>query len=425
MTAYGIELRRSPLRWWFPLLVVVDLAALFGRSRWWIGEWPQTSAQAQIPAFYFASLLCASAAWTGGRVSRNRMDSQMEVAARPRWQVELMLLSATLTYGLAAYGIGIVVAAAVSFPKAGPGFLWPSYLLLGAALLVTFAGAGHVVGRLTRSSFAGPVLCGLGSLVFIAWVASPHALEFFVLNGEPFQTIAWPALGARCLVAVLLVVAACLLKQRSPLSTGRVWADSGRPVRAAVLVILLGASAFGLASGGPTLVARKEPSRPVCTSGTPRICLWPEDRKYLSEAENMANRLRHLPHEFFTVPSAFYEQGLRGSRQTYEDFYILEGSMWDPAATMASTITNASWPKGPGCLSPGDAPITPQYRQALNELDMWLAMRIFGGGVPSRIHGGPPGVDLKFIAQIINRPEADQIAWVAQRKGIVRHAFCG
>jgi hypothetical protein len=147
MGLYLVELRRSPLRWWLPVFVLVDVAAVFGRSQWWIGVWPQASAAAQIPSLFFAPVLAAGAAWSASRARRYRMTDQLAAAALPGWRVEVVQLAATLTYGLVAYLVGMVAAAAVSAPDAGPGFLWPGYVVLGACVIVASAAVGHVAGR--------------------------------------------------------------------------------------------------------------------------------------------------------------------------------------------------------------------------------------------------------------------------------------
>ncbi|MCQ4046051.1 hypothetical protein ACFOSC_02510 [Streptantibioticus rubrisoli] len=119
----------------------------------------------------------------------------------------------------------------------------------------------------------------------------------------------------------------------------------------------------------------------------------------------------------------FYERGLRGMRDSYDDFYIMDGSMWDPSVTIAGSIMAASRPKG--CPLPIGPRITDQFKQAEAELNVWLAMRIFGGGVPAGMHGGPPNVDLNAVARVVTQPEGAQVEWAQQRIETIHHAFCG
>ncbi|MFF0389246.1 hypothetical protein ACFYS8_11180 [Kitasatospora sp. NPDC004615] len=129
--AYRTELRRSPLRWVFPVLVAVVLLVLFGRDRSWIGVWSQASAAAQIPAFYLGPAMAGAAAWAAA--ARRRAGVVVGfAAARPSWRIEAVQVAAGLTYGLAAYAVGVLTAVAVTVRDGGPGFWWPGYVLLGA-----------------------------------------------------------------------------------------------------------------------------------------------------------------------------------------------------------------------------------------------------------------------------------------------------
>ncbi|MER8184770.1 hypothetical protein [Kitasatospora sp. NPDC094015] len=419
MIGYRTELRRSPLRWWFPLLVLLDLAAIFGRGRWWIGEWPMTSVQAQIPAFYLAPLLAAAAAWAAGRTGRNGLRDQLAAAARPRPQVEFAQLAAALTYGLLAYALGAAVAAGVSLPTAGPGFLWPGYLLLGAALMVSFAAAGHLAGRTFPGGFATPVACGLGGFIVIAWAAGPQQLGLFAINGAPFRTVSWPALAVRLALAGLLLAGAVGLRRPGGRSAGR------RALAAVAFGAALVVVTVALTVTVPLQVDRAAPAQPLCTTGAPTICLWPEDRNQLLRAQAMADRMRQLPTALVTLPARpIAELGLgRGGSRDPEGFYVLEGDMWDPAQTMAGDIMEASRPQG--CPDPAVSAFTPEFYRASGELMMWLTMRIYGGPMPATMHGGPPSVDLGAVADVVRGTDAEQLAWAGQRSEVIHRAYCG
>lgn len=104
--ALRVEIRRSPMRWVFPLLLALDLGMLFGRDTLWIGVWPQASVAAQNPAWFIAPVVAASAAWSAGRLSRARASEQLAVAPRPGWQREAVQLTATLVYGWTVLATG-------------------------------------------------------------------------------------------------------------------------------------------------------------------------------------------------------------------------------------------------------------------------------------------------------------------------------
>ncbi|MFH8383560.1 hypothetical protein ACH4E7_21875 [Kitasatospora sp. NPDC018058] len=322
--------------------------------------------------------------------------------------------------------IGIIVASVVSLATAGSGYPWPSYLLLGAALLIGFASVGHIAGSWIKSQFTAPLVSGFGSLILIAWAGSPTALGLYAITGSPFQQVSPTALTARCLVAVILATAAILVQRRFPVANSRMRNKlTSRGVPMAAFCALLVVSVLGLEATSPLQEDRAGSPTPVCTGGNPKICLWSEDQKYLAEANSMAERMQKLPAGSFVIPEAFFERGLRGRGHTYQDFYILEGSMWDPSETLASGILYASRPSGPGCSFPKGPRMTENFRTSDSELLVWLSMRIFGGTQPSDMHGGPPGVDSGAITQLLSQPEDTQAKWVQERVEAIHRAYCG
>ncbi|WP_441251317.1 ABC transporter permease [Kitasatospora sp. McL0602] len=421
MRIYWIEVRRSPLRWWLPVLLALDFAAIFGRSQWWIGVWPQASVAAQLPSLYFGPALAASATWTAGRARRAGINEQLGASARPAWQLELAQLAATLSYGTLVYLIGAAAAAAVSLSDAGPGFLWPGYLLLGFGVMIGCAGLGHVVGRWSSSPYAASAVCGLGCFVFLGWVGNPSALDLFMLSGDPFIKVAVSPLLVRLalgcgLAAIAVLVARPTFRRHG---RGRWQTTPARRFTALGVVVAFVLAAVAVGPAGRIRVQRAAAANPVCSETVPRVCLWPEDRKYLPEATAMAARMSKIPAGMFTVPGDFYEQGLRSSQPN--DFYILEGSLWDPAISMGSAIVQSEIP--PLCLAV-DNETMERIGLASGELSMWLAARIYGAGRPVNMHGGPPGVDMEFIARLTTQPEEAQIAWAQQRLQTLHSVSC-
>lgn len=204
LNAYRIELRRSPLLTAFPVMIALDLLVLFGRSRYWIGVWPEASVAAQVVTLFLGPVLSGVSAWQAGRSSRAGMPETVLAAARPFWRIEAARLAATLTLGFLAYLVGCLTAVAVSIGEAGPGFLWPSYLLLGASTLIIFASVGHLAGRWWPSAAFTPVVCALGC--FISMLALPF--RFNVLAGPPDQHLRPLPVAVRLLFALALAVLA-------------------------------------------------------------------------------------------------------------------------------------------------------------------------------------------------------------------------
>ncbi|HEX5741063.1 MAG TPA: hypothetical protein VFY17_05845, partial [Pilimelia sp.] len=139
MNAYRVELRRHPLRWWIPVLAGAAAFMMFGRSRDWIGVWPQASAAVQLSAPAMAPLLAGCVAWG---MARLRGENGPYAAARPTWQARAAQAAAALTYAVGVYLAAAVAAVTVSGRLAGPGLLWPSYLALGCSLLLLATAVG-------------------------------------------------------------------------------------------------------------------------------------------------------------------------------------------------------------------------------------------------------------------------------------------
>lgn len=422
----GIELWRSPMRLWFPGLVALDLAVLFGRSHWWIGVWPQASAAAQIPAFYLGPAVAVGAAWSAGRVSRRGASLQVETAARPRWQIEAAQLTGTLGWALTAYLVGFVAADLVTVPDGGPGQLWLGYLVLGATVVVGCAALGHLVGRWSSSQVFAPMVCGLVCFIFLASFSG--GLDLFLLVGDPATTLSAKALAGRVLLALALVLVAVLVPRPGP-DWFAPW-STPKVVRATAAVAILVVALSSFWSSGALVEARAAPAAPLCTDTRPTMCLWPEERKYEPVFAAMATRIDALPASIFRSPASFSEQGLLPPTGHYEDgaplyngsFYILEGSTWDAGVTIADGILRESI--GPACAA---AEPTEQNRltQSYGELSVWLTARITGAGQPSQIHGGPPGVDVRAVGELIRRPESEQVAWVRDHIRAIHAVRCG
>lgn len=418
MRMYWIELRRSPLLWCIPLLITVDLAAIFGRSRWWIGVWPQASAAAQIPSIFFAPVFAAAAAWAVSRSLRRGVAEQRSAAARAGWKIELTQFAATLTYGLATYLVGAIAAAIVTVKDGGPGFLWPSYLLLGAATITICAAIGHCVGTWTQSAYAAPVICGLACFVFLGSLGRLFGL--FVLSGPPDAQIEPGVVAARLFFAAILIVIATLGRPTTrrqfrgwAKSRNFLWVRATSAVAAPLALIALPAT-------GPVQTERPAPSHPSCSTGSPRVCVWPEDRKYLPQLTKMAARLADIPQDWVKTPEAFYERGLRGPMESANDFEVVEGNMWLAVPSMVGNVIQAS-------VVDDCSEIREDSQQkvsmAMFELQVWLEFRATGAMERTGVYGGPP-VDHAAISAVARESEAAQAAWTSERLELIREAPC-
>ncbi|MGW2262268.1 DUF7224 domain-containing protein [Streptomyces sp. NPDC001780] len=425
LSVYRIELRRSPLLTALPLMLLVDLVVLFGRSRYWIGVWPEASAATQVVSLFLGPVLAAVSAWQAGRSSRTGMPDFLLAAARPGWRAEAQRLAATLTLGFVAYGTGAATAAAVSFGEAGPGFLWPSYLLLGVATLTLFAAVGHLVGRWWPSPAYAPVVCALGGFVFLLAVGQNYG--FFVLSGSPDVTTRPLPIALHLILAVALAALAVSAPQ---LPKGR-WDVPRRPQPrqargAAVCAAALALSAVAaLPAAGEVREARSasvvEPLCDRAEANAPEVCVWPEHRKYLPELTAMAHRLATIPQPWITPPATFYEEGLRRSEYGDAGFGIAEGHVRAAAIAMAGQTSMQSLSR---CLPPRDAR---RAWQASDRIDLWLEYRAMGidpAAADKGLHTTGAVDTQQFASEVVTLSEPEQTEWISQERAHLRKAGC-
>jgi hypothetical protein len=414
VNAYRIELRRSPLLIAFPVMIAVDLVVLFGRSRYWIGVWPEASVAAQVVTLFLGPVLAGVSAWQAGRSSRTGMPESLLAAARPGWRIETARLAATLTLGFLAYGIGCLTAAAVSFADAGPGFLWPSYLLLGASTLIIFASVGHLAGRWWPSAAFTPIVCALGC--FVSMLALPF--RFNVLAGPPDQHLHPLPVAIRLLFAFVLAV---LAVTAPPLrrSAERQMARWGTPPR--VRVVAIGAAAASLAAllAVPAAGELREdrPASavvPLCDraeESAPRVCVWPEHRKYLPELTRMAQRLGQSAQ--MKAPGEFYEFGLRRTKWGDRGFDIAEGHVRTAAIAMADRVFTESIGR---CRPPRKER---RAWEAMDNIRLWLEYRSTGQDpavADKGLHMTGVSAAKREATKAARMPAAEQQNWLAQER---------
>ncbi|GAA2648360.1 MULTISPECIES: DUF7224 domain-containing protein [Streptomyces] len=416
LNAYRIELRRSPLLTAFPVMIGVDLLVLFGRSRYWIGVWPEASVAAQVVTLFLGPVLAGVSAWQAGRSSRVGMPETLLAAARPNWRIEAARLAATLTLGFLAYAIGCLTAAVISFSEAGPGFLWPSYLLLGASTLIIFASVGHLAGRWWPSATFTPIVCALGC--FISMLALP--IKFNVLAGPPDQHLRPLPVAVRMLFALALAtlaVTAPRLRTSAERQMPR-WATS--PYIRSAAIGSTAASSIALAallSSGELRVERPaSATAPVCDraeEGAPQVCVWPEHRKYLPELTAMAQRLGQPVQPSLKSPEEFYEFGLRRTKWGDRGFDIAEGHVRTAAIAMADQVFTQSLGI---CIPPQNET---RAWQAMDNIHLWLEYRSTGQDpavADQGLHMEGVSAAQREATKATRMPAADQQKWLAEER---------
>ncbi|WP_371792344.1 ABC transporter permease [Streptomyces sp. NBC_01471] len=424
LKAYRIELRRSPLLTAFPVMVAVDLLVLFGRSQYWIGVWPEASVAAQIVTLFLGPILAGVSAWQAGRSSRARVPEFLLAAARPGWRIEATRLAATLTLGFVAYGVGCLTAAAVSLHDAGPGFLWPSYLLLGAATLIMFASVGHLAGRWWPSAGFTPIVCALGC--FISMLALPFRFE--VLAGPPDTHLQVQPTVVRMLFALALVVLAVTAPPRrrraereTPFRRSS-WHIKGAAVGALVCSLT---ALFAIPAAGELSADRPaSATAPLCdrvNESTSRVCVWPEHRKYLPDLTRMVQRLGETGQHQFKAPDTFYEYGLRRIALGDRGFDIAEGHVRTAAIAMADQVFTESFGL---CRPPANER---QALMAIDNIHLWLEYRAMGEDpavADKGLHQEGVSAAQREATKAARMSSADQRKWVSHERSHLRENWC-
>ncbi|MEE1751835.1 ABC transporter permease [Streptomyces sp. SP18CS02] len=417
LNTYRIELRRSPLLTAFPVMIAVDLAVLFGRSQYWIGVWPEASVAAQIVTLFLGPMLAGVSAWQAGRSSRAGMPDFLLAAARPGWRIEAVRLGATLTLGFLAYGIGCLTAAAVSLGDAGPGFLWPSYLLLGAATLVIFASVGHLAGRWWPSPGFTPVVCALGC--FISMLSLPF--EFDVLAGPPDTHLRPLPVAVRLLLALALAVLA-VTAPPLPQKAGRQMPRRKFPRHTSAVAIVSAVSSFVALAAVPAAgeLRGERPAsatEPLCDRAdehAPRVCVWPEHRKYLPELTRMAQRLDGPALPRAMGPYEFYEFGLRRTAWGDRGFDITEGHVRTAAIAMADQVFTTAFGR---CRPPQDER---RAWHAIDNIHLWLEYQAMGqdpAAADKGLHIEGVSAAQREATEAARMTPAEQQKWIAQERG--------
>lgn len=425
-SAFWAELRRSPLRWWLPVLALVNVAVL-ASNQGWASAWPRASAEALRPVVFLGPLVAAGAAWSAARSGLPGVSDRTRSSARAGWMPDAAQLTGSAVIGLVGYLTGVAYAAFASFAQAGPGFLWPGYVLLGAAATVACAAIGHIAGRVTGSRFGAPVAAGGGCLILMMAFSSLLGLtgNGNAVAGDPAFAVKPVALATRLLLGLGLTATAVSLPSLLGRGTGR-WQPELQRWSAGAVGVAVVAAAAALTPTQQVLQARAAPAAPDCTATVPRICLWPEDRSYLKDVTALAVRAGQLPPGEFRVPATFYEQGVEpGDSSGFSlDFGSVSDNMWFVATAMTYDVMSSTF-GSQACFPPSMSQVSyDKLHQSSFLLVQWLSTRIFGGPQPSTVFGGPPGVDPIAIGRLAKEPEAAQAAFVRTQATVQDKYVC-
>ena len=337
-----LELRRSILPWFLPLIVALFWFDSFRGS---LGGPPLWSARTFFSlgqghdVIDFGPLVAGVAAWAGSREFRRHTTDLVAVTPVPRWAARLTAWVALMCWIEATFlaCVGLMFWADARQGTWGGPPLWP--VAAGAAAVAAFATLGFALGALLPGRFTAP-LAAFGA--FVALVISSHIgfsqrstswAEILPVNGQgliKYDTGVFYPFQPDVSIARLIFTGGLILAALGALGLPR---DSAcrRLRQAAAAVTVVGLAAVGTAVGlagtarleahGIVIAAlhdaasdRPIPYTPVCASAGIPVCVHPGFRSYLPEVTAalspvlaQVSGLPGAPARVSQVPSSYLE----------------------------------------------------------------------------------------------------------------------
>ncbi|MFC4058671.1 hypothetical protein ACFOWE_10220 [Planomonospora corallina] len=400
------ELRRSSARWAFLLLLALGGGLMAAWGQGWYLVWPEASVMAANAATYFAAaVLAGMAAWSAQRGVRYGMRDQLLLVARRPWQVESAHLLAILVYAWSGLLVFAAVAVLAASGSAGPGFLWPSYLLLVFTTLTVCVASGYVAGRLRPSRITAPVVAV--AVIVVQFLTPTNApFDFSVVTGPARLELNSGVLLARSVLAAAVVCLAVLL----PFLWNRPRASR---IRLAALPVGMAGLLAWVVLSGPLQIARTPPGEPLCAApgpDLPRVCLWPENRAYLETALEAVRRISHAAGGAVALPEVYYDEGLKPDGAGYPYFTALP----EIDAITTSMALSGFQPSGK-CPDSSDAAMAARYDIG-GRVWVWHAAVAKGARSVSDDDSFllPPEV-ARDVDVALAKPRAQQLAWIREQ----------
>jgi hypothetical protein len=416
VTSFLLALRTSPLRWLLVPVVALDLTLILTRNGYWHGLWGDTGAAGQVPTLFLGVFAAAAAAWTSSLRRPPEVAETLSAMPRPGPQAELPRIAVVLCVFLVPYLVGQAVCFAITASSWPPGFTqYLGYLLLGVSSLLTATGLGWILGRLLSRRW-GPAAGALGWL----FLAMAFDTDLSVVNGPARMQPDLLEIGLRAAAALLLLVA-CLWLPYGPRIT-RV-----SPLPGLALVLALAATCA--AASSPVIDERHGSGSKTCVKGRTEICLWPEEEKYQTMAQDVLTRTEQLPREL-AMPEAVYSLGLvyTTDRGWGGDFDLDSGSVWALADGVTMAISAQTFAACEDRDYKGYEALLKANDQSVLALERWLEKRLAGGGEPEYREEGMTASMEKAVEtgkEMADRPEAEQSAWATATVQHVLETYCG
>jgi hypothetical protein len=177
----------------------------------------------------------------------------------------------------------------------------------------------------------------------------------------------------------------------------------------------------------------------VCIGGSSRLCIWPEQQKYIPQLRVLSDRVEALP-GVFTVPPRFNAFGVeqfwavdpRGEVYLSLDIgppsvNVLEGSPWSYSGDTATAIMRATfeWANVDDCTW---GRMTDADRARLEGLRAWLESYLVGSVSPDYHTNAPPEIVQAWAvgrAMAAEHSLPEQFAWAESEVRELRGHYCG
>lgn len=326
-------LRTCPAVWVGPVLAVLAMLASSYISVTIPEPYPLALTSAGASSLFLVAPVCAAcAAWEGGRLRRAGWHALPHV--RSTLVVALASLAPVVVVGLIAVALAIafkfVGASAMAAPD--PRVVAKTIVVLLAHALLGFAIGVRVPSVVAVSSVL---------LVDYAWMVLPIGLEplwLRHLNGTWLSCCGLPTdLSPRAFAGVVVVAVGL---------AGTAVFLMGQPVDLLRLSLSVVPTAVGVSAGvllvqgmGPDPVAARDPSVLVCSSGQPRVCVWPEHYGRLDEVSAIAAEASKAWRRFgIAVPAEFTEYRSALSSGTNSFGFSLTSRRSDIIISLANSL---------------------------------------------------------------------------------------
>ncbi|MFI6893240.1 hypothetical protein ACIBM4_03890 [Streptomyces sp. NPDC050256] len=386
LRALRTELRRGIAPWTGACTAIMLAVTMAAKADTWQGSWGSTQGDLHAAATLLAGpMVAAASCWQGARDHRRSTTELWLSTPRARSARVLVAALPVAWWAVAGYLVALVTVLLATWPYAGGGSPFLSFVVLDAVFLVAVGLVGFVVGQRCRWRLAAPAF----AVVLYLVLGVPNYLGSSSRYLDPAMQYTLDGMLPVWWFAPAMVAWTC------GLALAALIAHAARRRFLAVIPLALAAAVAPIILHTGEGLTRPDPAaaRLVCTDGTPQLCLTAYDRALLPE---VSQALSGLFGRLDGVPGApvryVNREPLHGSDEAWVPapnigWYVVRGQLRhgeDLALQVAySSVPERecrgdlspeklrvvytddavrSWLAGPGGRAPG-AEKTPQHRR--------------------------------------------------------------